>query len=232
MDRKIKVILVECHKLVREGLHEILASAADVEVVGAAEDGPEAVELATRLLPDVVVLDADLPRVEEVIRHLATGPLRARILVLSANGGVQRALNLLWAGATGYLYQSAGRQDLIAALRHVSRGEMALGPIITREIIARLTHRKPDVIAEGDELREALSERQMAVLRLLCQGYTDKQIAQKLYLSVRTVNGHLSHIYARLGVHSRTEAMHLALEKGWVSLSVAVPLVLNHLTLP
>ncbi len=217
-DRKIRVIVVDRYTLVREGLRRILASEADIEVVGVAGDGPQALELTTRLRPDVVILDADLPGVEDTIQSLAPGPLGARVLVLSANGGVQRAVNLLCAGAMGYLSKSTASHDLITAVHHVRHGKMALGPAVAREVLDHLAHRRCRMTNGGHDPHKAVTEREMEVLRLLCQGHSDKEIAQQLYISVRTVGVHLHNIYDKLGVHSRTEAALYALRRGWVTL--------------
>lgn len=226
--RKIKVIVADRHSLVREGLRHVLISQAEIEVVGLAGDGPEAVDLAARLQPDVVILDADLAGAQAAVQHLVTDTPEAGVLILAANGGVQRALNLLEAGATGYLCKSVTGHDLIAAVRHVSRGEMALGPATARQMLDHLTDPRSQEIDGDAVLCETLTDREAEVLQLLCQGHSDKEIAQKLYISVRTVGVHLHHIYDKLGVHSRTEAMHLALQRGWVSLSMAFPVILQH----
>ncbi len=218
MEPEIKVIVVDRHTLVREGLRQILAAETDIQVAGMASDGTEAVELAARLQPDVAILDANLPGVEAVVRHLAMEHPGTGVLILAGNQDVQQVLNLLWAGARGYLDKSVDSRDLITAVRQVSRGEMVLGPGVAKGVVDRLAYRDLQAASPGHEPYEALTEREMEVLRLLCQGYSDKEIAQRLYISVRTVGVHLYHIYEKLGVHSRTEAALYAVRKGWVSL--------------
>ena len=191
MGREIKVIVVDRHTLVREGLRRILASEPDIEVVGLASDGPEAIELTTRLQPDVAILDAGLLRIEEVIQHLNAHFPQVRVLILTTNGNIHGVLSLLWAGAVGCLHKSATSQELIAAVRHTSQGVMVLGPTVAREVVDELIRHAPGEIDEEDELWQALTEREREVLQLLCQGYSDKRSAQELHISVRTVGVHL-----------------------------------------
>ena len=133
----------------------------------------------------------------------------------------RRAVALVRAGARGYLCKRAGGRDLVMAVRALSRGELALSAHILQAVVNQLARHTPGTVGEDDLSREVLSARELEVLGLLCQGRTDKEIAQQLYLSVRTVNSHVSHIYAKLGVGTRTEAMELALRCGLVSLSAS-----------
>jgi DNA-binding NarL/FixJ family response regulator len=219
MDKLIKILLADRHTLVREGLQQLItATAAEMVVVGLAGDSAGALKLADELEPDVAILDANLPGLEETTHHLAAELPEVKTLILADECRVQQVLSLLRAGATGYLGKNITGQELLAALRLVSLGEMALDPTVARAVVDQLTHHRTHLLSEGDSFRECLTEREAEVLNLLCLGETDRQIAKKLYLSRRTVNGHLRHIYAKMGVHSRTEAMRLAIEKGWVAL--------------
>jgi DNA-binding NarL/FixJ family response regulator len=218
-ERPIRVVLVDRHAMLREGLSRILAAEPNIAVVGSAGDGQEAVLLTASLQPNVVILDADLPNVAGLIARLAADAPAAGVVILSASDDGRQAVTLVCAGARGYLSTHATGQDLIGAVRAVSRGELALEATALKAVVGRLAHHKPGVVDVTDAPYEILSARELEVLRLLCQGRTDKQIAQTLYLSVRTVNSHVSHIYAKLGVGTRTEAMHVALEHGLVSLS-------------
>lgn len=218
MSQIIKVLIIDRHTLVREGLRRILAAEADIEVVGVSDEATQANKLAANVRPNVAILDATLSHLEETTRQFIAAKPTVGVLILALNSEIQQALRLLEIGATGYLSKNATPQDLINAVYHVSRGEVVLGPTVSRGVIEQLSHTAPHVISANDELPEDLTERELEVLQLLCQGETDKQIAQALNISARTVNGHLRHIYTKLSVHSRTEAMHLALEKGWVTL--------------
>lgn len=218
MSHPIKVLIIDRHSLVREGLRRILAAEADIEIVGISGDAAKTIKMAANIRPNVAILDATLPNVEETTRQLSDGKPAVGVLILALDCEVRQALRLLEAGAIGYVCKHATPQDLINAVRHVSRGEMVLGPAVARSVIEQLTHVTPHVVGTDNDLPESLTKRELEVLQLLCRGNTDKAIAQMLNISTRTVNGHLRHIYAKLGVHSRTEAMHLALEKGWVTL--------------
>ena len=221
MSHKINVIILDRHQLVSEGLARILAAESDIEVIAAGNNQSEAITRAAANAPLVFILDANLAGVEDIARQLLTGHPIPRILILATDCQVQQALNLLGSGATGYLCKDADPQDFISAVRHTCRQEMVLDPAVAREVVVQLTHTHLPKTDFSDKFNELLTERELEVLQLLCQGISDKEIARHLCISIRTVNGHLRHIYAKLGVHSRTEAMHLAIEKGWVNLAIA-----------
>ena len=218
-DQAIRVVLVDRHVMVREGLCRILAAEAGIAVVGSVGDGPEALTLAARLRPDVVILDADLPDVARLISCLAADAPTASVVILSAAHQDVQAVALVRAGARGYLSKYATGQELITAVRVVGQGELALEAAVLKAVIGQLVYHQDSVGAVADTPYEILSARELEVLRLLCQGRTDKEIAQRLYLSVRTVNSHVSHIYAKLGVGTRTEAMHVALQQGLITVA-------------
>jgi DNA-binding NarL/FixJ family response regulator len=222
----ITVIIVDRHRLVCDGLARILAAESDLRVVATCTSPADAVAQGAKSPVQVVIVDANLPDVETLTRQLLAGRTAPRILILATDCRVRHALSLLEFGVTSYLCKDASPQDLVAAVRHTSRKEMVLDPGVARGVIEQFTHASRSKATAADDPREVLTDRELNVLTLLCEGGTDKEIAQRLCISIRTVNGHLRHIYAKLGVHSRTEAMHVALEKGWVNLAIAGVLLL------
>ncbi len=218
MSSAINVIVLDYHQLVSEGLSRILAAEDGIQVIAACHNPTTALELAAQTSPHVFIADASLPHVDALTRQLLALRPTPQVLILSPECQVGQALSLLGAGATGYLCKHATPQDLCSAVRHTSRQEMVLDPAVAREVVARLTHTLSPPASLAGTPDDVLTEREREVLNLLCQGITDKEIAGRLCISIRTVNGHLRHIYAKLGVHSRTETMHLALERGWVIL--------------
>lgn len=217
MARKIKVFLVDHHNLIRAGLSQILSTAEDIELIGTALDGAEVLKFTGSVPIDVLILDVTLHNVVQIIKHLTNHKPTVNILLLAIDCNVQQAIQLLNLGATGYLCTRATPKDLITAIRHVSRGETIVSPKVTRGVVEQLAQHQTDS-PHSDELHTLLTEREIEVLQLLCQGLTDKEISEQLHISIRTVNGHLSHIYTKLDVRSRTETMHLVLEKGWIKL--------------
>jgi NarL family two-component system response regulator LiaR len=213
---KIRVLLAEDHVMVREGTREFIKREADMEVVGEAGDGEEAVKLAKELKPDVVVMDIAMPKlngVEATKQIKALNPSIA-VLILTAYDYDQYIFALLEAGAAGYLLKGVRVNELIDAIRAVYAGESVLHPVVARRVVDRL------VAPGGKEAKpaEILSEREMEVLKLAATGVSNKDIAQQLFLSPRTVQVHLGNIFSKLGVASRTEAILYALKKGWLTL--------------
>lgn len=218
-DREIRVVLVDRHAMVREGLSLILTREPGITVVGSAGDSREAVLMTADLQPNVVILDADLPDTLGLIARLSAVAPTSGVMILYTSGDAQGAMALVRAGARGYLSKHASGQGLIGAVHAVKRGELVLDATALKAVVGQLAHHKPGVVDGADAPYEILSTRELEVLHLLCQGRSDKEIAQTLYLSVRTVNSHLSHIYAKLGVGTRTEAMHVAFQHGLVNVT-------------
>jgi DNA-binding NarL/FixJ family response regulator len=216
--RKIKILIADDHAVVREGTRRILEQERDMEVVGEAGDGEEAVNLATSLKPDVAIMDISMPKMDgiEATRRIKVVCPSINVLILSAYDDDQFIFSLLEAGAAGYLLKSVRSRELLDAIRAVYSGESVLHPSIARKVLNRFVSAsgKP----EGKEPSGMLSDREMEVLKLAAKGFSNQDIAEKLCLSIRTVQGHLGHIFNKLQVGSRTEAVVRALKEGWVTL--------------
>lgn len=215
---KIRVLLAEDHVVVREGTRELIRKEQDMEVVGEAGDGEEAIDLATKLQPDVVIMDISMPRVNgiEATKRIKELYPATAVLILTAYDNEQYIFALLDAGAAGYLLKNVRRSELIDAVRAVYAGESVLHPVVTRKVLERFKGAKGRTADEGG--RDILSEREMEVLRLASKGISNKDIAAELVVSARTVQAHLGNIFNKLGVGSRTEAVLHALRRGWFSL--------------
>ena len=213
----ITVLLAEDHAVVREATAEVIDHHSDMRVVGQAGTGEEAVTLARQLQPDVVVMDIAMPRLNvlEATRRIVADCSHRRMLVLTAHEEEQYIIQLLQAGAVGYLPKTVGLDELLIAIRAVAKGESVLPPQIAAVVLRHLAGKES---TEAEQPAPPLTERELQVLRLAAQGLTNYDIAQRLYVSVRTVEAHLTHIYNRLGVSSRTEAVVLAMQQGWVKL--------------
>jgi DNA-binding NarL/FixJ family response regulator len=208
----IRILLAEDHALVREGTRDILERDPGLRVIGEAEDGPTAIALAEELKPDIVLVDLDLPILNgiEVIRRIRANPTGPLALVLSAYDDEDYVMAALSAGATGYLLKTAHSDELIAAVHAAARGETVLQGSVSRTLLARVRS------ASGGH--EVLSARELEVLRLAAHGARTKEIAAQLAVSSRTVEGHLTSIFNKLGVASRTEAIMYSASRGWISL--------------
>ena len=211
-------MLAEDHAVVREGTRKLLESQPDFEVVGEAGDGEEAVELTKQLHPEVVIMDITMPKLSgiEATKQIKALYPSTAVLVLTGYDYDEYVFALIEAGAAGYLLKEATGDELIDAIRLVKAGEPAVHPRIMRKILDHLRTpvQEPAEIATA----ESLTEREMEVLRWAVKGMSNKEIADALCLSVRTIQAHLQNIFNKLGVGSRSEAIVYALKKGWLSL--------------
>jgi NarL family two-component system response regulator LiaR len=214
---KIKIIIAEDHAIVREGTRMMLEREEDMEVVGEARDGEEAVKLIETLKPDVAILDISMPKLNgiEVTRQVKPRSPSTAILILTAYDNDEYVFALLEAGAAGYLLKEVHGREIVEAVRSVHSGESVLHPSIARKVIQRALIGSPK---SGDNKTElGLSEREQEVLKLAAKGLNNKDIADKLCISIRTVQGHMNNIFHKLGVGSRTEAIFQSVKSGWLS---------------
>jgi DNA-binding NarL/FixJ family response regulator len=215
---EIRILLVEDHVITRQGIRELLRQESDITVVGEAGTGEEGIQLADVLTPDVIIMDVALPGINgvETTRQIKTKHPSVAILVLSAYDDDEYVFALLDAGAAGYLIKTASGDDLLEAIRAVYNGEPVLGPAVLKKVINR--SRIPSRSIHKERTVEGVSERELGVIRLAARGLGNKQIAEALSLSPRTVEGHLRSIFNKLAVGSRTEAVLYGLRKGWLSM--------------
>ena len=214
---KIKILLAEDHIVVREGTRELLQNETDMEVVGEADDGVQAVQMCGKLRPDVVIMDIAMPNLNgiEATKQIKEKYPDIAVLVLTAYDDDQYVFALLEAKAAGYLLKTVRGQELISTIRAVCAGESVLQPSIARKVIDRYNA----AMRPGSRgLNEPLTKKEMDVLRLAARGITNKQIAEELNLKVQTVRSRLKKVFKKLNVSSRTEAVMYALKKGWISL--------------
>jgi NarL family two-component system response regulator LiaR len=221
---KIKVMLVEDHVLVREGTREMLDREEDLQVVAEAGDGEQAVQLATECCPDIIIMDVAMPKLNgiEATRQIKAANPTTSVLVLTAYDDDQYVFAFLEAGAAGYLLKDVSTSDLIQAIRAVRAGESVLHPAVARKVIDYFSHRSDRKHDEESDSLERLTDREMEVLRLAGKGMTNREIASELTISIRTVQVHLSNVFSKLGVSSRTEAVLHALRLGWLTLEDTV----------
>jgi DNA-binding NarL/FixJ family response regulator len=207
----IRVVIAEDHPLFRQGTRRILERQADMTVVGEAEDGVGAAELGAHLKPDVILLDIRMPGLSgvEVTRQIRAQALGTAILILSAYDDDYYVRALLEAGASGYLLKTVRAGDLVEAVRRVAAGEIVLDPAIARKL--------PRLLGKPPPQEGRLTGKELDVLRLVCRGLKNKEIARELAMSVRTVEGHLEAIFNKLGLRSRTEVALYASSRGWFS---------------
>jgi DNA-binding NarL/FixJ family response regulator len=212
----IRVLLVDDHQILRDGLRSLLSAYADIAVVGEAGDGREALEKARDLNPDVVLIDIAMPHLDglEATRRLRRERPGVRVIILTQHGDRQYIFRVLRAGAAGYVLKKSAGGDLVAAIHAVHRGGTFLDPAVAGAVVADYLQGGPP--HEGDADLDRLTEREREVLKLVAEGHTNQEIADLLTLSINTVLTHRSSLMAKLDIHNRTELIKFALRHGLI----------------
>ena len=210
----IRIVLADDHAIVRAGLKAVLGTARDMHVVGEASNGVEAVALAERLKPDVVVMDLSMDQMDgsTATKEIVAKGLSSRVLVLTMHAEEEYLVQVLEAGAVGYLVKSAADRELVEAVRTVARGELFVRPGAVRVLAKGLTRKDP-AKAEREQY-EKLTERERDVLRLVAEGYSAPEIGEKLFISPKTVDTYKQRIHEKMGLSHRAAYVQLALRLG------------------
>jgi NarL family two-component system response regulator LiaR len=213
--RPIRILIADDHAIVRKGLRALLSTEQGIEVVGEAQNGREAIDLAGELQPDVILMDLVMPEVDglQATEAITSQRPATRILVLTSFAGDDKIFPAIRAGALGYLLKDSGPDELVDAIRQVYQGESALHPSVARKLLREM--------AGGGDRRQpidALTEREVEILQRVAQGLSNRQIADLLTISEATVRTHVSNILAKLNLDSRTQAALYALRAGIASL--------------
>ena len=215
MDKPIRIMIVDDHNLVRQGFEALLTVKEGIEVVGQAENGERAVELARTLNPDIILMDLLMPKMDGIhaTREIKAENPEARILIITSFAEDDNVYKAVKAGALGYLLKDSSPHDLLQAIHDVCQGRMSLHPTIAAKLMDELN--KP---AEGKVTEDPLTERELEVLVLVAKGLSNQDISEKLVVSERTVGAHVSNILGKLHLANRTQAALYALRKGFTEL--------------
>ena len=215
----IRVLIVDDHAVVREGVRLLLEAEPDMEVVGEAADGEEAIRQTLALDPDVVLLDIGLPGMSgfEVTRRLRDQASRSKILALTMHSGEEYVLNMLRAGAAGYVLKQAPGAEVTGAIRTVAAGEAFLYPTVTKTLLDDYLAKMAGEEGSG---HDGLTDREREVLKLVAEGHTNAEIAELLCISLKTVQTHRANLMRKLGMHDRTELVKYALRRGLVQIDL------------
>ena len=212
----IRCLLADDQPLVRAGLGTILQEEADLQVVGEASDGEEAVQMAATLTPDVILMDVRMPKMDgiEATKTISLRTPGSRIIILTTFDLDQYVYQALKAGASGFLLKDMGADELVRAVRVVASGDALLAPSVTRRLIARFS--APGTSSEVPDAMKSLTEREREVLTLVARGLSNGEIAQKMFLGETTVKTHVAHILSKLDLRDRVQAVVMAYETGIV----------------
>jgi two-component system response regulator NreC len=209
----IRVLIADDHAVVRAGLRALLSSAPDLDLVGEASGGVEAVELAVKLLPDIVVLDLSMPDLDGIsaVRQIKASCPQTRLVILTVHEDDALLRAAVKAGASGYILKRAAEAELISAISMVMRGDLYVDPAMIRSILSETQVRQ-----SAPETIEPLTPREIEILKLIVQGYTNRQMAEELGISIRTVEGHRANVLEKLGLQSRVELVRYAKQHGLI----------------
>jgi len=215
---KTRILIADDHAMLRAGMRNLLEQEKDFELVGEAADGEEAVRLASDLKPDIVIMDIVMPKLNgvEATKLIKQSSPSTALLILTAYSDIRYIIGLLEAGACGYLLKNAPGKEVVRAIRAVRSGESVLDPEVTRKLVQRSVALQS---ARGEiESGSKLTLREIEILRLASRGMSNKELSEKLSVSLRTVKAHLSNIFNKMGCSSRTDAIIKGLKQGYISL--------------
>ena len=219
--RKTRLVIADDHSVVRDGIRSVIRSSPDYIIVGEAKDGEQAVNLARDKEPDIVLMDISMPKlngIEATTRIKETNP-DVKIVILTVHEDEEYVFQILRAGASSYVLKSAGKKEILAALKSVMEGESFFSPTVSRIIVEgfvkRPQGRETATVGKAESL---LTKRETEVLQFIAQGYTNRKIAEVLYLSMRTVNTHRTNLMQKLDIHDTARLVRYAIEKGLVTL--------------
>jgi NarL family two-component system response regulator LiaR len=215
MNKTIQIIIADDHSIVRKGLRALLATEPDIKVIGEASNGVEAVAMAQQLRPDVILMDLVMPRMDgiEATAQISANLPETRILVLTSFAADDKVFPAIKAGALGYLLKDSSPEELVRSIHQVARGEPSLEPSIARKVLNEISHPVKNQLTV-----DPLSERELAVLRLIARGRSNREISEELFITEATVRTHVSNILTKLHLASRTQAALYALREGIASI--------------
>jgi len=216
---KARILIADDHATLREGMRLILQQEKDFELVGEAADGEEAVRLASELKPDIIIMDIVMPKLNgvEATRQIKQVSPSTALLILTAYSDIRYIIGLLEAGACGYLLKNSPAKEIVRAIRAVRSGESVLDPEVTRKLVQRLA----SLTKSQDEVETSglLTVREMEILKLASRGMSNKELSEKLFISLRTVKAHMTNIFNKLGCSNRTDAIIKGLKQGYIDLN-------------
>lgn len=216
--KKIKILIADDHSVVRQGLRTLLQSAPEFSVIGEAANGEEAVRLAKARPPDIVIIDISMPKLNgiEATRRIKENNPAAKVLILTIHENEEYVYQMIRAGANGYVLKNADKKELFAAVRAVAGGEHFFSPGISKLIIDEFIKQAREQDAAKQSSAPHLTKRETEILRFIALGLTNKKIAEKLFLSVRTVNTHRTNLMQKLNIHDTAGLVRYAIQNGIV----------------
>ncbi len=214
---KIRILVTDDHAIVRDGIRALLALTGDVEVIGEATNGREALEMVRELVPEVVLMDIAMPLMDglEATRRIRKEFPGTRVIVLTQYEDREYVLRVIEAGASGFISKTAASSDLVSAIRSVHRGDSFLSPSVARHLVE--DYQQSTATRGNQDPYEQLTDREREVLKLVAEGYSTQEIADMLVVSPKTVDGHKTNLMAKLDIHNRTDLVKYALRRGIIT---------------